>query len=436
MGKVAKYVKSFKNMNNLKSIHPSDKEYMEKDGVLHEWVPPVPGAPDSLPSTHSSLFTYYGASSIGGMSTDDFARSRSVAESSHLDVRHDNVMSRIVDLEDKVELTKRLTEDLEKEIQILREQHLQDQFDDEEFQQDFEIANTIARRESMRRRSHDTNDTKQSTSRATSPAVIYDMILNHSSKENRDYSKDSSTIRRVHQSKSKSKRKKQNRIWKHNAPVSRHAKINGVLPEFFPESRRESTVDETSILHTSPDTTGRFLVSVSSIHPDNTASMMASSLKFQDHNPSSTPTESRSKRKRERSTLHPSSRRRVSTDRDRTQTPTIVEYSYNSQPPESTGLSITLSSAPPKWCTVQKKTTLRSGRDLDSDLLMILEPGRNVHVVDIVDRRAFIDLPVEGWVSIRARDGENLLEESINFPHKSTVQPVDDETFWQSLWKS
>ena len=56
------------------------------------------------------------------------------------------------------------------------------------------------------------------------------------------------------------------------------------------------------------------------------------------------------------------------------------------------------------------KTTVRSDPDLQSPIVHFLLPGKTVHVIDVAGRRALIDLPVSGWVSLVSGAGQNICE--------------------------
>jgi len=62
-----------------------------------------------------------------------------------------------------------------------------------------------------------------------------------------------------------------------------------------------------------------------------------------------------------------------------------------------------------KWYEVLLKTTLRQEKVMESNLLDRLSPGTRVRVVEVDGRRARIDKPNEGWVSIKSSSGDTIL---------------------------
>lgn len=62
------------------------------------------------------------------------------------------------------------------------------------------------------------------------------------------------------------------------------------------------------------------------------------------------------------------------------------------------------------WYRVLLKTTVRQGESLESTILSYLRPGRTVHVIGVEGRRAQIDLPIKGWVSMISSKNARILE--------------------------
>jgi len=82
------------------------------------------------------------------------------------------------------------------------------------------------------------------------------------------------------------------------------------------------------------------------------------------------------------------------------------------------------------WYRVALKTAVRKESTLNSAVVSYLTPGKSVHVVEVKGRRAQIDLPVTGWVSMVSRDGQYILEA---VKKKIVAMPMPSEIFGDSF---
>jgi len=105
--------------------------------------------------------------------------------------------------------------------------------------------------------------------------------------------------------------------------------------------------------------------------------------------------------------------------------------------PVSTMLQSEINVTPEKfgeigWYRVILKTTVRESSSLESTILSYLLPGKTVHVIKVEGRRAEIDLPVNGWVSMISSRGDAILEAVSSLKDK----PMPSEIFGDAFAKS
>jgi len=84
------------------------------------------------------------------------------------------------------------------------------------------------------------------------------------------------------------------------------------------------------------------------------------------------------------------------------------------------------------WYRVVLKTTVRETSSLESTILSFLLPGKTVHVIQVEGRRAEIDLPINGWVSMTSSSGDAILEAVSSLKDK----PMPSEIFGDAFAKS